>query len=331
MAITLARRRVISLLGGGVAAWALPARAQQPREGTRRLGVLILGSENDAIQKSWAAALQNGLETLGWVDRQNLRIDLRFASDPGGIQAAAKDIVGLSPDVVLVHSSPVTGAVLQQTKSIPIVFVAVGDPVANRFVDDIARPEGNVTGITNLFPSIGGKWLQLLKEAAPRTERVALLFNPKLFFSESYFASIEATATSLGVQTKRTPYLDSTELIREVDAMAAIPNGALILLPPFGVYPKPFISRLEQYRLPSISNLKSFAIAGGLMSYGADNSDLFRRAASYVDRILRGEKPRDLPVQFPTKFEMALNLKAAKALNLTVPPTLRALATDVIE
>ena len=260
-----------------------------------------------------------------------MRIDLRFVSDPNAIQAAAKDIIKLSPDVILVHSSPMTGVVRQQTKLIPIVFVAVGDPVANRFVEDIARPEGNVTGITNLFPTIGGKWLQLLKEAAPRTERVALLFNPKLLFSETYFASIEATASSLGVQVKRTPYQDAAELIHEVDAMAASPNGALILLPPFGDYPKQFISRLEQHRLPSISNLKSFAVAGGLMSYGADNVDLFQRAASYVDRILRGEKPRDLPVQFPTKFEMTINLKTAKAIDLTMPPTLRALATDVIE
>ena len=331
MTITFSRRKVITLLGGGVAAWALPARAQPQRGGTRRVGGLIFGSEKDPVQRSWAAAFQDGLKKLGWFDRQNLRIDLRFASDPNGIQAAIKDVIGLSPDVVLVHSSPVMGAVRQQIKNIPIVFVAVGDPVVNRFVDDIARPEGNVTGITNLFPSIGGKWLQLLKEAAPRTEQVALLFNPKLFFSEPYFESVETTALSLGVKVTRAAYQNTTELIQEVDAIGAYPNGALILLPPFSAYPEQFISRLAQHRLPSISNLKSFAIAGGLMSYGADNLDLFQHAASYVDRILRGERPRDLPVQFPTKFELVINLKAAKTMDLAVPGTFRALATEVIE
>ena len=331
MTTTFSRRRVITLLGGGVAAWALPSRAQPQRGETRRVGAIIFGSEKDPVQRSWSAALQAGLKQLGWVDRQNLRIDLRFASDLNGIQAAIHDIIVLSPDVVLVHSSPVMGVARQQIKNIPIVFVAVGDPIVNRFVDDIARPEGNVTGITNLFPSIGGKWLQLLKEAAPRTERVALLFNPKLFFSEPYFESIETTALSLGVKVTRAAYQNTAELIQEVDAIGAYPNGALILLPPFSAYPEQFISRLAQHRLPSISNLKSFAIAGGLMSYGADNLDLFQRAAFYVDRILRGEKPRGLPVQFPTKFEMTLNLKAAKAMDLTVPRTLRALATDVVE
>jgi ABC-type uncharacterized transport system substrate-binding protein len=327
----LSRRRVIAFLGGSVATFVLPARAQQQRRRMSRVGVIVFGSENDATQRRWIESFRDGLRELGWFEYRNVQVDIRFAPDVGRAQAAAAELVKLSPDVILVHSSPATRVVQQQTKTIPIVFVAVGDPVANRFVEDIARPEGNVTGITNLFPSIGGKWLQLLKEAAPRTERAALIFNPRLAFSEPYVPSIEETALSLGVRVQRIPYQNAAELIREVDAFATGPNGALIMLPPFATYPLEFMARLDQHRLPSISNLRSFANAGGLMSYGADNVDLFQRAASYVDRILRGEKPRNLPVQFPTKFEMVLNLRAAKAIGLAVPPTLRSLATELID
>jgi putative ABC transport system substrate-binding protein len=258
-------------------------------------------------------------------------MDLRFAEDTSDIQALAKELVNLAPDLILVHSSPGTNAIQQQTKTIPIVFVAVGDPIANGFVKSIARPEGNATGFTNLFPSIGGKWLELLKEAAPHIDRVGMLFNPELLFSGTYLPSIEATALSLGVQAVRAPYRNTAELEHEAAAIAAKPNGGVILVPPLSTYPREFILQLEQDRLPAISNAKSFVSAGGLMSYGADNADLFRRAASYVDRILHGEKVSDLPIQFPTKFEMALNLKTAKAMGLSLSPTLHALATDMIE
>jgi putative ABC transport system substrate-binding protein len=247
------------------------------------------------------------------------------------MQACAEELVNLAPDLILVHSSPGTSVIRQRTKTIPIVFVAVGDPLANGIVESVTRPGGNVTGITNLVPSIGGKWLGLLKEAAPRIARVGLLFNPEFFYSNTYFASIEATASKLAVQVIRVPYRNAAELVSAADAIGAEPNGGLIMLPPVSVYPTQFIFRLEQNRLPAISNVKTFANAGGLMSYGADNADLFRRASSYVDRILRGDRPSDLPVQFPTKFEMVINLKAAKALGLTVPWPLLAVATEVIE
>jgi putative tryptophan/tyrosine transport system substrate-binding protein len=330
MAIIIARRNFITLLGGATAAWPLVVRAQQHGE-VRRIGVLILSSESDPIPRIWVAAFREGLQKLGWFHDRNLRIDQRFAADPSSIRASAEELVNLTPDVILVHSSPGTSAVRQWTKSIPIVFVAVGDPLANGIVENVARPGGNVTGFTNLMPSIGGKWLELLKEAAPRITRVGLLFNPEFFFSNTYFASIEATASRLAVQVIRVPYRNTIELVDAADAIGAEPNGGLIVLPPVSVYPTQFIYRLEQLRMPAISNVKSFANAGGLMSYGADNTDLFRRASSYVDRILRGDKPGELPVQFPTKFEMVLNLKAARALGLTLPWTMPAVATEVID
>jgi putative ABC transport system substrate-binding protein len=330
MPSTIVRRNFVMLLGGATVAWPLVVRAQQ-RNGIRQIGVLIFGSESDPALKLWVTVFEEELQRLGWFADRNSRIELRFAADPSSVQASAKELVNLTPDLILAHSSPGFSAIQQQNKTIPIVFVAVGDPVANGFVKNIARPEGNATGFTNLFPSIGGKWLELLMEAAPHIAHVGVLFNSELLFGKAYLASIEVTAQSLGVHVISVPYNNETELTNAVDAIAASPNGGLILVPPFGGYPPQFIFQLERDRLPAISNLKSFVVAGGLMSYGADNADLFRRAASYVDRILRGEKLSNLPVQFPTKFEMALNLRTAKAIGLTLPPRLRALATDVIE
>jgi ABC-type uncharacterized transport system substrate-binding protein len=325
----LQRRRFVALLGGA-AAWPLAARAQQPAS-VRRIGVLILGSESDPNSTARVTAMHEGLQKQGWFDGRNLHVDLRFAANPGSIRAFADELVNLAPDVILVHSSTATSMVRQRTKTIPLVFVAVGDPLANGIVESIARPQGNITGFTNLVPTIGGKWLELLKQAAPRLARAGLLFNPDLFFSQTYFASIEATGSKLGIQVIRKPYRNSSELVAAVDTMAAEPDGGLIVLPPIGEYPAQLISRVEQNRLPTISNVRSFPAAGGLMSYGADTNDLFRRASSYVDRILRGEKPGDLAVQFPTKFEMVLNLGAAKALGLTIPWALSAVADEVIE
>jgi len=330
MPTTIARRNLIALLGGAAAAWPLAVGAQE-RGAARRIGLLIFGREFDPIPKLWTTVFEEELQKLGWFDGRNLHIDLRLATDPSSIQASAKELVSLAPDLIVVHSSPGLGAVQQQTKTIPLVFVAVGDPVANGFVKSIANPEGNTTGFTNLVPSIGGKWLELLKKAAPHVNRVGLLFNPDLLFSESYLVTIEASASSLGVPVVRMPYRNGIELQNAATAVATKPNGGIILVPPVSDYPTEFIYQLQRDRLASISNAKSFVIDGGLMSYGADNADLFRRAASYVDRILRGDKVGSLPVQFPTKFEMVLNMKTAAVMGLTIPETLRALANDVIE
>jgi len=324
---TVARRTFIALIGGG-AAWPVALRAQQ-RGKVRRVGVLMFGSESDPILRSWAASFQDGLQKLGWSEDRNLRVDRRFAADSSDMQIAARELMKSAPDLILVHSSPGVNAIRQLTKTIPVVFVAVGDPVANGFVSSIAHPQGNITGFTNLFPSIGGKWLELLKEAAPRIKQVSLLFNPDLQFGTTYFDTIEGTASQLAVQVVRSPYHSEADL--EATANTAGPDAGLILLPPFDVYRPEFITLLKQKRLPAISHLNAFVSDGGLMSYGADNADLFRRAATYVDRIFHGEKPSDLPVQFPDKFDLALNLKTAKAMDLEMPVTLRALATEVIE
>ncbi|MFL6301996.1 MAG: ABC transporter substrate-binding protein [Candidatus Sulfotelmatobacter sp.] len=323
------RREFITLLGGAAAA-SLSARAQQGAV-ARRIGILILANESDPIPRGWVAAFSAGLQDLGWLQDRSFHIDLRFATHPSSIQSSSAELVDLTPDVILVHSSPGTSALRERTTKIPLVFVAVGDPVANGFVASIARPGGNITGFTNLLPSIGGKWVELLKEAAPRVTKVGLLFNPDLFFSQAYFASIEDTAAKLSVEFIRVPYRNATELLHATDAIGADANTGLLVLPPVSDYPAEFIARLDQKRLPAISNVRRFATAGGLLAYGADNSDLFRRASSYVDRILRGEKPGTLAVQFPTKFEMVLNLKAAKKLGLNVPLTLSSVATEVIE
>jgi putative tryptophan/tyrosine transport system substrate-binding protein len=325
----LNRRGVIGLLGGA-AAWPLAARAQQ-RGGVRRIGVFILGTETNPVARSWVAAFQEGLQELGWFDGRNVRIDVRFATESRGVHAAADELVALAPDLILSHSSPGTTVIRDRTKTIPVVFVAAGDPLANGIVESIARPGGNVTGFTNLTPSFGGKWLELLKEAMPAINRVGLLFNPELFFSKTYFESIEATAKTWAVEVVRVPYRNADELVAAVDMIGAEPNHGVIVVPPIGVYPPQFFRRLEERRLPAIGNVKAFAAAGGLMSYGADNADLFRRSATYVDRILRGDRPGDLPVQFPTRFEMVINLKTAKAIGLTVPSALSAQATEVIE
>jgi putative ABC transport system substrate-binding protein len=325
----LNRRGVIGLLGGA-AAWPLTARAQQ-RGGVRRIGVFILGTETNPVPRSWVAAFQEGLQELGWFDGRNVRIDVRFATESRGIHAAADELLALAPDLILSHSSPGTTVIRDRTTTIPVVFVAAGDPLANGIVESIARPGRNITGFTNLTPSFGGKWLELLKEAMPAITRVGLLFNPDLFFSKTYFESIEATAATLAVEVVRVPYRNAEELVAAADMIGAEPNRGVIVVPPIGVYPPQFFRRLEERRLPAIGNVKAFAAAGGLMSYGADNADLFRRSATYVDRILRGDRPGDLPVQFPTRFEMVLNLKTAKAIGLTLPSALSAQATDVIE
>ncbi len=327
----MGRRKFITLLGGA-AAWPLAARAQQD-ERLRRIGMLVASTESDQASQTYIAAFRDGLAKLGWVETRNLRIDLRFrGGDADRIRGYAAELASLAPDVIVTSGVAATRAVQQQTQTIPIVITAVGDPGANDIVKSLSRPEGNTTGVTNLFPSIGGKWLELLKEAVPGLERVALIYNAQVA-SGQYVPPIEEAARLLAVKTIKTPYGDAVDLVHGIEAFALEPNGGLIVLPPApAAADRGTILRLAaQYRLPSIYPNKEAATEGGLMAYGSDIADLFRRASYFVDRILRGAKVSDLPVEFPTKFELVVNLKTAKSLGLTVPPPLLTRADEVIE
>ena len=320
------RRDFITLLGGVAAAWPLAARAQQ-EEKVRRIGVLA-----GTIEPTWLAALRDGLAKLGWIEGHNLRIDLRFTlGDPARMRADAVELVSLAPDVIVTTNRPGTAAVQEQTKTIPIVFTAGGDPVSNGLVQNIARPEGNTTGFTNTVDSISGKWLELLKEAAPHITRAALVFNPRTV-NAAYFHSIESAALQLGVQAVNTPVRDSLELVRAIDAFAAEPNGGLLIVAVLPGDSYQILHRMAaQHRLPAIHSNRGRVADGGLMTYATDFLDIERRVAAYVDRLLRGAKISELPVQFPTKFNLVINLKAAKAIGLAIPPTLIARADEVIE
>ena len=325
------RREFITLLGGATA-WPLTAQAQQD-ERMRRIAMLVGSTEDDQAGQTYIAAFRDGLAKLGWVEARNLRIDLRFGGgDAGRLRSYAAELVSLAPDVIVTNGRATTRAVQQQTQTIPIVSLGVGDPVANDIVKSLSRPEGNTTGVTNLFPSISGKWPELLKEAAPRVERVALIYNTQVA-SDQYLPSIEEAARLLAVKAIKTPYLDAVDLVHGIEAFALEPNGGLIIMPPVptGANRGTILRLAAQHRLPSIYPNKDLAAEGGLMAYGSDVVDEFRRAAYFVDRILRGTMVSDLPVEFPTKFELVINLKAARGLGLTVPPSLLARANEVIE
>jgi putative tryptophan/tyrosine transport system substrate-binding protein len=324
------RRQFITLLGGVAAAWPLAARAQQG-EKVRRIGVLVGGTEDNSNTRANLAALGDGLAKFGWIEGRNLRIDLRFTlSDPARMRAYAVELVSLAPDVIVTASRPATTAVQEQTKSIPIVFTAGNDPVSNGLLQNIARPEGNTTGFTSTVDSLIGKWLELLKEAAPHVTRVALVFNPQTV-NVGYIRSIEA-APLPGVQAIKTPVRDPLELVRAIDAFAAKPNGGLLVVP---VLPEDSYQMLyrvaAQHRLPAIHSNRGRVVDGGLMAYGTDFPEIYSRAAAYVDRILRGTKVSELPVQSPTKFELVVNLKTAKALDLTIPQGFLLRADELIE
>jgi putative tryptophan/tyrosine transport system substrate-binding protein len=319
------RREFITGLGGA-AAWPLAARAQRQDGRVRRIGILSRGDATDRILQG------NWLANLGWFEGRNVRFDRFSADDPDRLRAFADELVRLAPDVIVVVSLPATRFVLQRTRSIPIVFTNVGDPVAAGLLKDIARPEGNITGITGIYQGMGGKWLQLLKEAAPLISRVALIFNSDLV-AETYFASIDAAAEVLAVKAIQTPYRNAVELERAIETFAAEPNGGLIMMPPpptGGTLE--LINRLAvKHRLPTIYPAKAYAADGGMMGYGTNTVDLLRIGAIYVDRILRGAKINELPVQFPTKFDLVINLKIAEALGLTIPETLLATADELIQ
>jgi ABC-type uncharacterized transport system substrate-binding protein len=325
------RREFIAALGGA-ATFAFTARADNP-ERLRRVGVLIYGAEDDPVTATRVDGLRQGLQKLDWVEGRNLQIEFRFgAADPGRIRAYAKELVSLAPDVIVTGAAPATHAVLALTKTIPVVFVEVTNASGYGLSGKLARPDANSTGITNLYLAIGARWLELLKAAVPNLSRVALLFNPE-FDGQAYLAAIETAAGAYRLKTTRVAVRNDHDLGPALAAFAAEPNGGLLVVPPPPAFSEiQLIFKLAaQHRLPAIYPTRGFAAQGGLMAYGAVSSDLFRQAATYVDRILRGAKPAELPVGFPTKFDLVVNLKAAKAIGLEFPPTLLARATEIIQ
>ena len=326
------RRRAFITLLGGAASWPLAAHAQQDGR-VRRIGILDVSDGTDRlIQNRWRGT-REVLAKLGWVEGRNVRFDVRLsASDPDRRRMYVDELVRLAPDVIAVAGGTTAQALVQRTRTIPVVFTSVGDPVAIGLLKNIARPEGNATGIAGQYQSLGGKWLELLKEAAPRTARVALIFAAENV-NDQYFDVIEAAADILGVKAIRTSYGNAAELERAIDTFAAEPNGGLIMLPP-PPYPgiRELINRLAlKHRLPTMYQSKYYAAEGSLMGYGADADEAHRIAAAYVDRILRGAKISELPVQFPTKFELVINLKTAAAIGLTIPESLLFRADEVIK
>ena len=329
------RRDVIRLLGGAAAAsfaWPLAARAQQP-ERIQRIGVLLNIAESDRETQSWIAVFRRRLEELGWSEGRNIRFDHRWADgNLDRLRDYAAELASLKPDVLFGESTPVIAALQAATRLIPIVFVGGSNPVGSGFVASLARPGGNITGFVSFEPAIGGKWLETLKEMAPGVARVALVFNPQTHTGQ-YFQSIETASRSLGVKLVPIPFHDTAGIERMLDDFAREPNGGLLSLPdPSNSLHRDLIVRLAaQHRLPAIYPFRYFITSGGLASYGVDRTDQYRRAAEYVARILKGEKPAELPVQVPIKFELVINLKTANALGLKIPETLLARADEVIE
>jgi putative tryptophan/tyrosine transport system substrate-binding protein len=330
----LKRREFLTCLGGATLVAPLPAWAQQP-DRTRRIGVLIPPAENDPEAQAWMAAFREGLEKLGWTDGHNIRIETRWGvADANSMQRVTQELVALQSDVILTNNTPTVQLLLQQTRSIPIVFVNLVDPVSSGLVASLARPGGNATGFTIMEGTMAGKWLELLKQIAPHVTRVAFLFNPATApYAEYFLGPYKSAAPSLGLEATVAPVRDGAELESAVAAQAREPNGGLIVMPETytTVHRAQITSLAAHYRLPAVYPFRFFAVVGGMLSYGNEMLDNYPRAASYVDRILKGAKPSDLPVQLPIKFWMAINLKSAKALGLEVPDTLLARADEVIE
>jgi putative tryptophan/tyrosine transport system substrate-binding protein len=329
----LKRREFLTLIGGAAAAWPDVAQAQR----IRRIGVLIPYVESDAESQAHRTAFVTALQKLGWTDPGNVKIDFRWTDgDSSRIPVLAKELLALQPDVMLCRATPPTVAVLRETKTVPIVFVGVSDPVGDGLVASIARPGGNVTGFTNVESSLGSKWVGLLKEFLPRVARVAVMFNPKTAGGGGgsyYVRLIEDAAKSIALNVMVTPISKAEDIDPVIAMTAREPNSALLVLPDVTntVHWEAIVTSAARHSLPAIYPYRHFALDGGLMSYGVEFADLYRRAASYIDRILRGEKPADLAVQLPNKFDFVINLKTAKALGLNVSPTLIALTDDLVE
>jgi putative ABC transport system substrate-binding protein len=328
------RRQFITLLGGAAVAWPLAVRAQQADK-MRRIGVILPAAANDAEFQTWVGAFLQALAQLGWIIGNNVRIDIRWATaNAADIRRHAAELAALAPDVILASGTSTVGPMLQATRTVPVVFPTVVDPVGAGFVDSLARPGGNATGFLLFEYSLGGKWLELLKQIVPGVTRVALLRDPASPSGIGQFGAIQAVAPSLGVEiSPLNVQRDAGEIERAIAAFARAPNGGLILTASgMSILHHDLIIKLAaRHKLPAVYYERFFVAAGGLISYGPDRTDQFRKAAGYVDRILKGEKPADLPVEAPTKYELVINLKAAKALGLTVPPSLLSRADEVIE
>jgi putative ABC transport system substrate-binding protein len=325
------RREFITGFGGAALMWPLAARAQ---ERVRRVGVLLPATSDDPEFQARVGAFQQALALLGWIVGRNVRIDTRWATTNAvDIRRHAAELAALAPDVILAHGASTVAPLLQATRTVPIVFPVVGDPVTAGFVDSLARPGGNATGFMGAEYGMGGKVLELLKQIAPGVTRVAVLRDPTQGSGTSQFAVIQAVAPSLGVEVNPVNLRDAGEIERAVATFARAPNGGLILTPGGAttLHRDLIITLAARHKLPADYFERFFVTAGGLISYGPDYVDLFRQAAGYVDRILKGEKPADLPVQAPTKYETVINLKTVKALGLTVPPSLLARADEIIE
>jgi putative tryptophan/tyrosine transport system substrate-binding protein len=327
------RRRECLTLIGGAAAWPFAASAQQP-ERMRLIGILLGIAKDDPDYQPWISAFRQALQELGWIEGRNVRMDVRWATaDPGEIRKQAAELVALAPDVILAPGTTTVGPLMQATRTVPIVFPIIADPVAGGFVDSLARPGRNATGFMLFEYSIGGKWLELLKQIAPGVTRVAVLGDPNTPTGPAQFGVIQAVAPMLRVEVSAFNKRDADEIERAITAFAQSPNGGLILTAggPAFVHRDLIIALAARYKLPAIYFERAFVAAGGLLSYGPDRIDMYRRAAGYVDRILKGGKPADLPVQAPTKYQLVINLKTAKALGLDVPGHLQQIADEVIE
>jgi len=334
MEVDIGRRKFIALIGSAASAWPLAAYAQQAEQ-IRRIAMLSGLTASDPEAQARLAAFHQGLKEVGWTAGRTLHIDFRWSSgDTAETRTLARELVELKPELIVGMTTPAVAALVKETKTIPIVFAGIVDPIGRGFVSNMARPGGNVTGILNFEFSMGGKWLETLKQVAPTVRRVALLFNPETApFAASFVRVIEGSAISFAVEPTAAPVYDTAQLERAVIDLAAKPDGGLIVLPDvFTIGHRDLIIGLAaRHRVPAVYPLRAFPMSGGLISDSGDTSDILRRTASYVDRILKGAKPGDLPVQSPTKYELVINLKTAKTLGLEVPPMLLARADEVIE
>jgi putative ABC transport system substrate-binding protein len=328
------RREFVRLIGGAVAAWPRLTYAQQPSDRVRRIGVLMSYTKDDPEDQQRVAAFQEGLKQSGWIEGHNIQSEYRwYAGNTDRARSAAKELVELKPDVILVVGTPGLIALRQETRSVPLVFVAVTDPIGLGLVESLARPGGNATGFTFFEFSVGTKLLEALQQIAPRVRRIALMYTPNSPVYSQYLGPIDAIGPSTAMTLIRMPVRDASEIEAAIETVGREPNGGLMVLPEpfFPVHRKLIVGLAARYNLPTIYPFRLFVVDGGLMSYSIDVVDLCRRAAGYVDRILKGSFVADMPVQQPTKYELVINLKTAKALGLEVPPTLLARADEVIE
>jgi putative ABC transport system substrate-binding protein len=329
------RRREFITLVGGAATWPLAARAQQQGERMRRIGVVMVNAEADPDAKRRIDAFRRGLQQMGWSEGRNVQIDYRWGVDaPDRARTAAAELIALAPDVIVANGTPALAALHRATRTLPVVFVVVADPIGGGFVDSLARPGANITGFSTFEPEIGSKWLELLREVNPGLKGVAAILDPGFRSFAQVLQAIETAAPAMGLQVTKVAFRDSGDDIETaISAFAEARAGGLIVLPTAinNASRDRIFSLAARHRLAAIYPFKFYAIDGGLMAYGFDTLDLFRRGALYVDRILKGEKPADLPVQAPTKYELVINLKTAKSLGLEIPPMLLARADEVIE